>query len=305
MMMSDHPRQTAFVFIKPHAVNPACTNLLEARMAAVPTLNVDASGTVSAVEISARSLATKHYGTLAERAMTIPPSTLPRPADAALDKFRAAFGFSFDAPPAGQLLNAAEFLSTHPGLDPFDFEKRWRANACVKLFPGTYAARVLCEGESKDSPVVINGFFPAMRAKFADPKLAPHGIKYYIVSWAEGTMDWEAFRTTFIGATNPAKADPASVRGTMYTDWKALGLSMQPYGADNGVHASASPVEAVYEMMLWTSSIELEDTQFYAAATAAGVGLATIKEWVSGQGPFFDLAEHQNLTACIEMMKTV
>ncbi len=318
-------RQTAFVFVKPHAVNPACTALLEARLGAVPTLRVDATGTVSAAEIAAGGLAVKHYGALASRAMEVRPQDLPRPTPDALDKFRAAFGFAFDAPPAGRLLNAAEYLATRPGLDPFVFEKRWRAHACVKLFPGTYAAR--CDGgaagdEGKDDeqgkaeeeaqlqagPVVINGFFPAMRAKFVDPELAPHGIKYYLVSWAEGTMDWEAFRTKFIGATNPAKADPASVRGTMFSDWAALGLSKQPFGADNGVHASASPVEAAYETRLWLGTA-LENTPLYAAATAAGVAAGTIKAWVSGRGadasgtPFFDLVEHQNLSACIDLMK--
>ena len=36
-----------------------------------------------------------------------------------------------------------------------------------------------------------------------------------------------------------------------YARWEELGLAAVPFGADNGVHASASPVEAAFERATW------------------------------------------------------
>ena len=70
--------QTAFVFIKPHAVLPSVEQLLAERLSA-SGFRVAASGTVSADEIAAGRLAERHYGALAQRAMTVTPAELPQP----------------------------------------------------------------------------------------------------------------------------------------------------------------------------------------------------------------------------------
>lgn len=46
-------------------------------------------------------------------------------------------------------------------------EQKWRAGPYVKLFPGTYVAKV-------GSTYVVNGFYARMREKFID---AQRGIK--------------------------------------------------------------------------------------------------------------------------------
>jgi hypothetical protein len=208
---------------------------------------------------------------------------------------------------SGRLVNCAEFMSALPENArpaPFDLEAQWRSGPCVKLFPGTYAAAV---GDS----IVINGFFPAMNAKFVDPALAPHGIRWFVVSWEEGTMSWEDFRAAFVGATNPAKAAPDSLRGHVFANWEKLGLAAIPYGADNGFHASASPVEAAYELGIWMGT-PVEDTAYFKRCVAEGVDAAVAKSWASGEAevfsegslvPVFDVVEHLNMSACLELMK--
>ena len=224
--------------------------------------------------------------------------------------FEAQFGVTFTAACAsGRLVNCAEFLSAMPEDSrppPFDLETQWRSGACVKLFPGTYVASV---GES----IVVNGFFPAMNAKFVDPTLAPRGIRWFAVSWDEDNMSWEDFRAAFVGATNPAKAAPDSLRGHVFANWEQLGLAKVPYGADNGFHASASPVEAAYELGIWLGT-QVEDTAFYKRCVAEGVDAAVAKSWASGSAevargenggkiPVFDAVEHMNMSACLELMK--
>ena len=306
------------MFIKPHAVFPAVEALLRDKLASIEgkegsgAMRIETDGTVNAEEIAAGSLAQRHYGQLAARALSVTPSDLPTPSDKCLADFSETFGVEFaEACANGLLMNCTEYLesvseSERPG--PFDLEASWRSTPCVKLFPGTYAARAT---PAADAPIVINGFFPAMNAKFTDSSLAPRGIRWFVVSWDEGTMSWDAFRTQFIGATNPAKASVGSLRAIVYTDWEELGLAQQPSGADNSFHASASPVEAAYEMGIWLGK-SVEDTMYFKRCTDAGVDAEVAKKWASGAAeteqdgkvlPVFDVCEHLNLSECVEIMK--
>ena len=69
------------------------------------------------------------------------------------------------------------------------------------------------------------------------------------VAWDARKLTWAAFRGDVVGATNPAKAAPGSLRGKLHAGWRALGLPAAPFGADNGIHASASPIEALYVLL--------------------------------------------------------
>ena len=59
-------------------------------------------------------------------------------------------------------------------------------------------------------------------------------------------MSWKDFRGNLIGPTNPANAPAGSIRGMIAAKWQELGLPGECNGADNGVHASASPLEVSY-----------------------------------------------------------
>lgn len=54
-----------------------------------------------------------------------------------------------------------------------------------------------------------------------------------------------------LGGTDPATAEAGSARRMILEQWKDLGLAEKPNVGDNGVHASASPFEAMAERVNW------------------------------------------------------
>lgn len=240
--------QTAFLFIKPHAVNPTVAEYVEQRLLSDGYI-IEAFGFVPCDVIARDNLAVKHYGTLAQRALSIPPTKLPRPDDNVLQKFVKEYGISFDdACTSGRLCNVTDYLeneknqssssSSSSTFDPFEFEKEWRSSTCLKLFPGTYCSIMT------NKLIVVNGFFPAMQAKYEKIEYAPNGIQFFLISFDSKKIHWKDFREQFIGATNPKKAVEGSLRHYLYHNYESMDLATQPAGSDNGIHASASPVEA-------------------------------------------------------------
>ena len=73
---------------------------------------------------------------------------------------------------------------------------------------------------------------------------APNGIQFFLISFDSKKIHWKDFREKFIGVTNPKKAMEGSLRHYLYHNYESMDLTTQPAGSDNGIHASASPVEA-------------------------------------------------------------
>jgi hypothetical protein len=139
----------------------------------------------------------------------------------------------------------------------------------------------------------------SMRGKFVAPGTSIH---YYVVEFDPHTLSWADFRGNVLGPTNPAGAPAESLRGSMFKDWKSLGMDTEPTVGDNCVHASASPFEGLAEKMNWLKVSPAED-EFGAALIGAGVDESTIKEWsvdplVKGKS-LFDALEDLDTAECI------
>jgi hypothetical protein len=103
-------------------------------------------------------------------------------------------------------------------------------------------------------------------------------IQWYTVSWPTDSLSWDDFRGQVLGATDPSAAPKGSVRRTILDQYKTLGLATKPNTGDNGVHASASPFEALAERANWLGkSIEQDD--FGKALLAKNISMKTIMEW--------------------------
>lgn len=121
------------------------------------------------------------------------------------------------------------------------------------------------------------------------------------MQWPTESLSWADFRSEVLGATNPADAAVGSVRREILDKWEALGLSSKPNVGENGVHASASPFEALSERMNWTG-VALADDAFGRALLAAGVPAATVASWTEDpqvvldgkKGSLFDLLEDRD-----------
>ena len=98
---------------------------------------------------------------------------------------------------------------------------------------------------------VINGFYASMRAEYTEPGKS---IYYFSVQWSASSLSWADFRARVLGATDPALALDGSLRKYVLENWESLGLASKPTIGQNGVHASASPFEALVERMNWLAA---------------------------------------------------
>merc|ERR1719181_444849 len=147
-----------------------------------------------------------------------------------------------------------------------------KSGKLVKFGGGFYCGLVDLKGKQL---YVFNAFFMTMRSAFTAPGKSIH---YYTVEWDPDTLSWEDFRGKVLGPTDPAEAPKDSLRGEILEKWSDLGLKSEPNVGDNGVHASASPFEALAERNNWMGAT-LEDDAFGKAMLASGIPKATIMEW--------------------------
>jgi len=156
---------------------------------------------------------------------------------------------------------------------------------------------------------VINGFYMAMREKYTKPG---ESIHYYLVEWDPAKLTWEDFRGKVLGATDPATAADGSLRKAIFNDWKSLGLKSEPNVGDNGVHASASPFEALAERLNWMGA-KLEDDAFGAAMLGSGISKETIMAWTKDpqvtydgkKASLFDLLEDLDYDECLAKAQAI
>ena len=149
----------------------------------------------------------------------------------------------------------------------------------------------------------------AMREKYTTPGTS---IYYYLVEWDPAKLSWEDFRGKVLGATDPKDATDGALRKEIFKTWKALGLKSEPNVGDNGVHASASPFEAMAERLNWLGAT-LETDAFGKAMIASGIPKATIMAWTKDpQVPFegkkaslFDLLEDLDYDECLAKAQAI
>mmetsp|Transcript_37716 Transcript_37716/g.87598 ORF Transcript_37716/g.87598 Transcript_37716/m.87598 type:complete len:326 (+) Transcript_37716:75-1052(+) len=292
-------KNSAFVFVKPHAVCPPVVLLVREKLEG-KGIRVLRSAEIAAEDIDSRRLIDAHYGAIASRAVLQKPTELVVQ-QGAKDQFLQLFGLSWDdALSQGLVFNAAD-AAEKLGLAPLEvsakFDKLKKGEDQIKFGGGFYVGKV-------DDIYIVNGFYTRMRAKFTTPGTCIH---YFEVEWEPRTLPWATFRAELVGSTNPAEAKEGSIRRTIFQQWKELGLEAEPNTGDNGVHASASPFEGLAEKANWLG-LELEQDAFGKALLAAGITKATISEWTGDPAvPFegkkqslFDLLEDLDAKPCLE-----
>lgn len=266
----------ALVFVKPHATTDACVAFVRKQLIATTGLCILGECSIGGPAIEAGNLIDLHYAEISKVALSTDPADL-RVSDEKKELFLETFGVSWDAVIAeGSVLNARECaLKLGVAADPETGEEErplpskdllnmWLAAADkVKVASGAYVARLKGGAASPDdyddddaaaadddagNLFVVDGFYPAMREKFTKDDAT---IRTFVVAFDPQLLSWAKFRGQVIGPTDPTVAPPGSVRGQIFAQWEALGLSEQPNNTDNGVHASAGPLEGLKERMVW------------------------------------------------------
>lgn len=301
------PRNAAFVFVKPHAVTADTNKLVRSGLEA-KGIKITSEGELTSEVIDQKKLIDQHYYAIASKATILKPHELNVPKD----KFQKQFGLSWDdALKQGVVFNAMDACK-ELGCNADEMNSAWaackKAGNLVKFGGGFYCG--LVEMKGKKPIYVFNGFFMSMRSEFTAPGRRIH---YYTVEWDEKDLSWEDFRGKVLGPTDPKEAPKDSLRGKIMADWKALGLKSEPNVGENGVHASASPFEAMAERMNWLETRCGRDA-FCSALVRAGVKEATVKAWsvdpqvnIGGgkKGSLFDSLEDMDTIACMEKAKTL
>lgn len=272
-------------------------------------VKVTKEGLITGEEIDKKQLIDNHYYAIASKATILTPGELnvPKP------KFQEKFGCDWDATlAAGKIFNAkqaCEFL----GLDSEGLNTEWakakKANKLVKFGGGFYCG-LIDTIAGKEPCYVMNGFFMSMRSNFVAPGAS---IYYYTVEFDSAQLAWEDFRGKVLGPTDPVTAPEDSLRGMFYKNWESYGLKAVPNVGDNAVHASASPFEALAEMMNWLE-MKAEDTAFGAQVLNI-LDAKTLTNWgrdaqVKFGSPeikksIFDLLEDTDSTYCLALLGMV
>mmetsp|Transcript_122281 Transcript_122281/g.351274 ORF Transcript_122281/g.351274 Transcript_122281/m.351274 type:complete len:396 (+) Transcript_122281:65-1252(+) len=288
----------AFVFIKPHAVTDKVKALVAERFAS-EGIGVLSEGTIAAEQIDKEMLIDTHYGAIAARAMRQKPSELAVQ-EAAQAEFEKAFGLPWsEALQKDLVFNLADGAAKLGiSMDELGdrFDKLKKGVDMLKFGGGFYCGKV-------DGIYVINGFYARMRSQFTQPGTS---IYYYEVQWDPNRLSWGDFRGRVLGATDPKAADPTSLRSAILKDWQALGLQAEPNTGNNGMHASASPFEALAERANWLG-MPLEADFYGKAMLSLAIPLATMKAWCDDPAvqydgrrqSLFDLLEDLDPRACL------
>merc|ERR1719331_901221 len=98
------------------------------------------------------------------------------------------------------------------------------------------------------------------------------------VQWDPSKLCWQRFRAKILGATDPLHAEAGSLRSDIHGSWHSLGLAKVTDTANNGVHGSASPFEALADRVNWLG-VAIHEDPYGKALIAMGIPYTTIRHW--------------------------
>eukprot|EP00672_Neobodo_designis_P015739 CAMPEP_0174832030 /NCGR_PEP_ID=MMETSP1114-20130205/3448_1 /TAXON_ID=312471 /ORGANISM="Neobodo designis, Strain CCAP 1951/1" /LENGTH=335 /DNA_ID=CAMNT_0016065881 /DNA_START=38 /DNA_END=1041 /DNA_ORIENTATION=+ len=250
-MSDDEPVNDALVFLKPHvSENPAVEALVRKKLQA-RGIRIHGEGIVDGAAINRDGLIDRHYAAIARYAVSTDPATATIP-ESGLRVFEERFGVPWAAAVVeGRVLNAAAAAARFD-VPLAAVSAAWDAvdERAAKLMPGFAVKRISLKDDGS-SCFVVNGFYVANRSLYVAPGAK---VRWWTVSWREGDLSWRSFRADVIGATDPRVAAAGSIRRAILDDWEGLGLAKAPDMAQNGVHASAGPLEGVAERRIWANA---------------------------------------------------
>ena len=284
----DHLPNRAFVFVKPHAAASARVVHFVRESLLEHGIEVRDEGRLTGAEIEENNIVDRHYAAIAEFAVLRDPEDLSLK-EAARERFAAAFGLAREDAP---VRNAAQFMAA-TGITAAHLNVLWEKAPFNKIAPGLYMAEL--EANGAPPAIVINGFYPSLREKLTAPEAQ---VVWFDAEFSPETLPWRDFRATVIGATNPAQADPLSIRGRLYRQPDAYELPEPPTIQQNGVHASAGPLEAARERLIWRGDDAGPDP-FLEALRTHGIPEHTLHAWLDNvpiivdgrEEPVFDVLE--------------
>jgi len=290
----------ALVFIKPHAITDDFVGFVE-KFLRDHHVGLSEPARMGAEEIRKKGIVDRHYFAIARTAVFSSPRDY-RIGEGPKDRFREAFGISWEeALEQGRLFNSVEMQEKLGDISGIELNEIWQGEPQVKMAPGLYAGHF----RGKDL-YCINGFYPGQREVFTS-----EGAEVVLCEgrFEPGELSWEDFRQTVIGATDPEKAAAGSLRKELLERFTEFGLTSRPVMSQNGVHASAGPLEGLRERMVWLGLDPSEDP-FATELQAGGINPERFEELLENPivtldgetGPVFDLTEDMDSAEALEKL---
>ena len=224
----------------------------------------------------------------------------------AIKRFKEIYGQSVEE---AEILGGFQFLKRFPFFNPRSLNVLWENLTLNKLASGTYSAKMKM---GKEILYLINGFHPYQLEHFIGEG------RTIVVMVVTSDTDWSVLRRDMIGATNPEKANPGSIRRILLERKDELHIDEVSQGY-NGVHLSAGPIEGLAEMVRFLSDYEKnerlspENTRMGKLILESGISKDELKwllsnpivEYEGKKISVFDLTEEVNLEDAIQKLKQV
>lgn len=259
---------SAFVFVKPHANTEKVRDLVTKKLES-KGVNILSEMNIGGEEIDRKGLIDQHYYSIASKATILSAENIPVPRELFEQTFGEEWEKVLEEDRASNALDACRRFE----CSPEELNEAWRKARAVKFGGGFYCAKMSVN--DKPDLYVFNAFFMTMRSKFVGKE---NEIRCFVVEWDPNDLSWSSFRHDILGPTDPNNAPPNSIRRSILDQYKDLGLSSIPNNSDNGVHASASPFEALAEKLNWLG-LDLESDDLGKALLDTGFTQSRIEEW--------------------------
>jgi adenylate kinase family enzyme len=141
-------------------------------------------------------------------------------------------------------------------------ERAWSTDVICKTGDGYWRTPVMDDGR-----VLVNGHMRDQLYAYEAPGGTVIAIGLHPVDPVRAS--WRELRDNVLGASNPADAPPASLRGKGARGF----FSDEPFTLQaNGFHMSAGPLEALRESILWSRRPLNVDWRFAVAQDVVGLG---------------------------------
>lgn len=142
------------------------------------------------------------------------------------------------AAPGTPVVGGHEVLQQYPDFTASSLDRLWASKRSIKVRSGLYVQQFdLPSGPA----VIVNGFHPAQLAHFTGPD---RSIALLLL---HSDLPWRFLRARMLGDTFPENALPATIRRHYYEEAPEYGLPPVTI-ANNCVHMSAGPFEALFEL---------------------------------------------------------
>jgi hypothetical protein len=308
-----------FLFVKSHANNSKVLDLIS-HLLAEHDVSICSRLLVSGGEVASRRILERQYLDLFKFAEVVNPAKI-KLSLREREAFKSRFGVEWRSVTVkhegGQRVLHAKGAMDHLGVDKYGLDGLCRRPEAMllKLRKGLYCTRVdsSCTRNAKlkaklEAPLfVLNSFYAVMRDKYTAPDAVTTCL---LLEWNVDRLGWKVLLQNVIGDRDPSRALPFSLRGRVFANNLSFDLRDKPNAFQNVVHVSSSPMEAMFDRLVWVKDSMVFTDLFGSRLLQQKLfPTATIHRWLENPPleddpqSLFDRLCEKNSSQCIQYLK--